>query len=269
MGETLCGDSCAVWIDGQTTFRGCNSSIPDGIINFKNCETNRCNNIIYPEDRLKCVKCGADEPFCAAPDAGALYPCQNYVEGDSCYAFMIDESSAIRGCLSDEDDNVDECNSSGEMCIKCSEEMCNLGISSYISCVSCSSETDESCGYTQEEAISDVSKQKVCGVLLGRDKLCFAYGNETHFVRGCLNEYPELKADCAENSENCQVCSEDVCNSMKIIEELCYVCDSTTDEDCENVEKENVTPTLCGEGTINKSGCYLASNYQGKSNTNS
>lgn len=285
MGETVCEDSCAVWIDGETTFRGCNSSIPGGIKDYQSCEINRCNREVFPEERLKCVKCAADEPFCASPSASGLYPCQNYVEDDSCYAYMIgerltycqkilminklyhkpDETSAVRGCLSDADTNVDVCNSFGELCIKCSEEMCNNGVNSYISCVSCSSETDESCGYTQEEAQNDVSRQKVCGVLLGRENSCFAYGNETHFVRGCLNDYPELKAaDCAENTENCQVCAEDVCNTMKIVEERCYVCDSISDEDCENVEKSNVTPTICGEGTINKSGCYLAGNFEGK-----
>lgn len=143
--------------------------------------------------------------------------------------------------------------------------MCNQGVNSYILCVNCSSENDESCGYTQEEVQDDISKQKVCSVLLGREKFCFAYGNETRYVRGCLNEYPELKGACEENTENCQICSEDVCNSMKIVEELCYVCDSTTDRDCINVA--NVTPMLCGEGTINKSGCYLAD--KGKLNANS
>lgn len=146
------------------------------------------------------------------------------------------------------------CDSVGEDCIKCSEEFCNLqGGKSYVSCVTCSSDEDDSCGYTQEESASS----KLCEELLGRENLCFAYGNETHFVRGCLNDFPELRQTCTENSEQCQICDEDACNAMKVIDELCYVCESLTDPFCENAG-ENVTPTLCGEATLSKSGCYLS-----------
>ena len=147
------------------------------------------------------------------------------------------------------------CNSVDETCITCSEEFCNLqNGKSYVMCVTCSSEADGFCGYSQDE---ESASTKLCEAILGRENLCFAYSNQTHSIRGCLNDFPELKPSCFENSETCQICDEDSCNDMKIIEELCYVCDSMLDPFCENAG-ENLTPTLCGEGPLNKSGCYLS-----------
>lgn len=174
---------------------------------------------------------------------------------------FTDETSAIRGCLSDLDSDVKTCDEAGENCIKCNEEFCNLqGGKSYIECVFCSSENDKTCGYTQD----DTALLKLCEQLLGRENLCFAYGNGTFSLRGCLNDYPELKPLCSENSEDCQICDDDACNSMKIIEQLCIVCDSSVDPDCRNLVG-NKTPTLCGEGSADKSGCYLSD--KGKSGT--
>lgn len=127
------------------------------------------------------------------------------------------------------------------------------GGKSYIACTNCSSEANEACGYTQE----NVPESDLCEELLGRDNLCFAYLNQSHVVRGCLNDFPDLKPFCSENSEDCQICDDDYCNSMKMVQEHCYTCDSSVDPDCKNVA-EVPTPTLCGEGSIDKSGCYLS-----------
>lgn len=175
---------------------------------------------------------------------------------------MLDESSAVRGCSSDEDVNHSLCNVVGEWCIECTEEFCNLQSGkTYVSCLTCSSDDDESCGYLKDEA----DPAKLCESFLGRENLCFAYGNQTQSIRGCLNEFPELLSSCTENSEICQICDEDSCNFMNIVEEFCYVCDSTTDPLCES-PSENLTPTLCGESTFNISGCYLSD--EGKIKTN-
>lgn len=157
------------------------------------------------------------------------------------------------------------CNSVGENCIKCSEEFCNLqGGKSYVECFTCSSVIDgEACGFTQDPTSTS---KKLCEEFLGRDNLCFAYNNQTHSIRGCLNDYEDLKSKCGENSDECQICNEDSCNSMKVVEESCYSCDSSTDAECKSVATF-VTPTLCGEGTIDKSGCYLYDKGKLKSNS--
>lgn len=155
------------------------------------------------------------------------------------------------------------CNSVGETCIKCSETFCNLqGGKTYAECLTCSTEIDgEACGYTQDV---DSSPKKLCEALFGRDNHCFAFNNLTHTIRGCLNDYPELNSICERNSEQCQICKEESCNAMKVIEELCYTCDSSVDPECRDVAAFP-TPTLCGEGVFDKSGCYLYD--KGKLNT--
>lgn len=162
--------------------------------------------------------------------------------------------SVIRGCVSDQDTAAYKCSLAGAACIKCSEEFCNeQGYKSYSLCFTCSSDYDDTCGYTQDDFSESIS----CETLLGRENYCLAYGNQTHFKRGCLLDYPEMKSPCIEHPENCRICGGKSCNSMKLVNEFCLVCDSSIDPGCVNVA-ESPPSTLCGEGTIDKSGCYLS-----------
>lgn len=90
-----CADNCAIWIDGVDTFRGCESDIPSEVTLSHTCDVNGCNQIIFPPDRIKCVKCSADEDFCTTPDADLLYPCQNFAANDSCYTYVIGEEDKM------------------------------------------------------------------------------------------------------------------------------------------------------------------------------
>lgn len=75
---------------GTTTFRGCESEIPeDAQDDATACDRDGCNKIIFPDDRIKCVKCSSNDDFCTTPDASLLYPCKNYEENDSCYTYVI------------------------------------------------------------------------------------------------------------------------------------------------------------------------------------
>lgn len=84
-----CSDSCAIWIDGVDTYRGCESNIPSNLTLQHTCDVSGCNQIIFPDDRIKCVKCSADDEFCTTPNADHLYPCQNYEVNDFCYTYII------------------------------------------------------------------------------------------------------------------------------------------------------------------------------------
>jgi Protein of unknown function (DUF753) len=83
------------------TLRGCYSKIPLGTEKFFNCDTNGCNKGIFPEERMKCVKCSAEDEFCVTPTADLLYPCKNYIETDSCYTFVIGEIAGNIPCWVD------------------------------------------------------------------------------------------------------------------------------------------------------------------------
>lgn len=163
------------------------------------------------------------------------------------------ETEAIRGCLSDVDSNVDECNAAGKTCIKCQENVCNndIGVDK-ISCKTCS-KNDNNCGYLQSSPLNE----KICETLLGRDNYCFAFKNVSDVTRGCLTEYPDINVQCEKTKDtsesvDCFKCLEDSCNSKQIVEEHCVVC-----ENCNNIP-ENIPPTKCDDTTFDKSGCYLS-----------
>lgn len=103
---------------------------------------------------------------------------------------------------------------------------------------------------------------------------CFVHVAGDVITRGCLNEFKVLggtnyTADCAENGDVCEKCSNrDNCNNKVIDGEFCYVCDSTTDPKCiRNVSFEmrkqcplNVKPLGCfrfedNNGDLVKRGC--------------
>lgn len=268
--------SCAIWTVSEVTYRGCEKDIPElspESYNFT-CDYDGCNNVLFPEDRLKCVHCNFDDDDCITPEADYLWPCRNFVENDTCYTYVIgneifsliklidiltffqlkhiktDDKIAIRGCSSDSNENSKLCEENGDSCIKCTEDFCNTesGID-IINCITCSKD-DPTCGYTQK---SDY-ETKECQALYGRENVCLSYTDGQIFIRGCFNDFPQYKDECSENPDKCHLCSEDECNSMKMIKEYCAACDSEIDSSC--LDLQQALPTLCGEGTFNQSGCY-------------
>lgn len=247
--STECLENCSVWIDGTRTVRGCESDKPPNIGLFENCHSeDGCNDKIFPEERMKCIKCSENDKNCFYPTAELLYPCRNYQPNDVCYTVILNNYEAVRGCLSDQDEGVNVCHSFKDECIKCNEQFCNLlSGKSKVECVECYD--NNSCGYSQKH-----QSTKSCEAFLGRDNFCFAFTNQTTYIRGCLNDFPDLKPSCEENSEFCQICTDDVCNDMKLIAEFCVECDSTS---CKSSTNFSV-PTLCGEATYSQAGCYLS-----------
>lgn len=250
-----CNGNCSVWIDGTRTVRGCEIDRPDSIILFENCITEGCNDQIFPKDRTKCVKCSANDPDCFLPTPSILLPCRNYLENDQCYTTVMNSGGAFRGCMSDEDDGVNLCNFYHDECIKCAEPYCNsLSGMSQLRCFDCYDKA--SCGYTQTRE-NGANSMKICETYLGRENFCFAFTNETTYIRGCLNDFPNLKSTCAENTETCQICdNDDYCNDMKLIAEFCVDCDSQREKSCKSPTNVAV-PTLCGDATYDQAGCYL------------
>lgn len=249
-----CIGNCSVWIDGSRTLRGCETDRPVGIEQFENCEIEDCNHRIFPENRLKCIKCSENDLNCFFPTTSLLYPCRNYKPNDLCYTIIQNNGVALRGCISDQDDNVKVCESFGDECIKCDQTFCNsVSGKRNISCIECYD--NDSCGYTQNfgDTSQSLRVSTTCEVYLGRVNNCFAFTNQTTYIRGCLNDFPDLKSSCEENTEFCQICNDDFCNDMKMIAEYCVECDSTSCKSTPNV----VVPTLCGEATFDRGGCYL------------
>jgi hypothetical protein len=235
------GEFCAVWIVKNRTLRGCR---PTEIYESKMsiCNSENCNNFIYPEDRLKCVKCEEFDDFCMAPKESNSFPCKNYSPDDKCYTLIYGESLVIRGCESDNDDEFETCEASHDLCVKCTKSSCNIAAesSTSIQCITCND--DRACGYNPAvDAPSEICESS-----------CFSYKNETNFIRGCLSNFSELKSKCEENTEYCQTCDTSFCNDVKLIAEKCVEC-----ENCKSA-LHSIVPIICGIATFDQAGCYLS-----------
>jgi hypothetical protein len=246
-----CNGNCSVWIDGMKTIRGCKSDKLSSVKLFENCDSDECNLKKFPENRIECVKCSEFDPNCFNPAPSLLRPCRNYVPNDLCYTIVLFNGGAARGCVSDQDEGVKLCDSFSDECIKCVGTSCNsLSGTSRVQCIECYD--NGSCGYTQNNVNSHLTP---CEAFLGRDNFCFAFTNQTTYIRGCLNDFPDLKSACSENSEFCQICADDFCNDMKMIAEFCVECDSAS---CKNLMTGVAVPMVCGEATYDRAGCYLS-----------
>ena len=131
-------------------------------------------------------------------------------------------------------------------CKTCDTNACNsedFQPKTELRCYSCSSGTEGDCMFLQEEG----SNEENC-----IDEHCFTFSNETHFMRGCLSDFlasPDLCRD------NCVYCQTDNCNSAQLMEQVCYSCDSTIDENC--ILNPNATEqTTCDQSVAQHSGCY-------------
>lgn len=138
-------------------------------------------------------------------------------------------------------------------CVQCSEDFCNVDNGySMIECLTCSSKNDSSCGFFQELP----SKTKMCSELLGRSNYCVSFQNGTSYSRGCLNDFPDFSvASCQQNKENCQICGQDACNRLQLIEQSCIRCDSSSNENCIYFPEQQ-SKISCKNVSASKSGCY-------------
>ncbi|KAG5684539.1 hypothetical protein PVAND_013766 [Polypedilum vanderplanki] len=245
---------CSTWIVGSNTFRGCASQKDENIQAFESCEGDLCNSNFYPKERLVCYSCSADNVNCVAPDETYTSPCRNYVENDKCFAYIINETSVIRGCMSDDNENVATCQSAGELCTKCSEGRCNYenGYSD-IECISCSSIDNPACGYYMP--LDRQFSTHVCVALVNRDNFCVSFKNGSTYYRGCLSDFESISVSSCLENDDCELCEEKFCNNKQIIKDECYECDSRIDN-CENFESFQKSSTICKDVSIEKAGCF-------------
>ena len=83
-----CDGDCAVWVEGTKTGRGCVSDNIKLVLRNATCDLDKCNNFMYPSNRLKCVDCDVEQEDCVFETINYLYPCKNYVDSDTCYTFI-------------------------------------------------------------------------------------------------------------------------------------------------------------------------------------
>lgn len=242
-------------IDGACTEASCGQ-----------CNSDLCNSMIYPENRIQCHKCTTCEYI---ENNSQLEICENYLSGDSCYVFVDQvanpeqgtvEIISHRGCFSTAGEGVTSCLANPGKCLPCSTSGCNSQPSysdSTLSCYKCDSTKDGNCvlGQQEEGQVCEYNK------FLGAAESCYTYVKDNGEVtRGCLLELAannEIRQQCETNDEKCQICSGQDCNKASTEEEygMCVLCDGTTDENCDKLEN-SYTVTKCAKHDLG--GCFRA-----------
>lgn len=167
---------------------------------------------------------------------------------------LLDETAVIRGCLSDDNENVALCQSAGELCTKCNEDFCNFQVGySNIECITCSSEDNPWCGY--HLPLNGFYQSKICAELVGRDNFCVSFSNGSNYYRGCLNEFEAVDVANCLNTDSCEICEKNFCNNRQLVNESCVECDSKNGN-CKDLQILNEKEVVCKDVTHDRAGCY-------------
>lgn len=250
-------DNCKVFVKpNTTTYRGCSSEIQSIechplAVNCKECSDNLCNGEIFPSNRLKCFheisQCNKSNNNCFRSmdeNLNASYPCEMYNFRDSCFSYLTENNTVIRGCLSDTLTS-EFCTKNFKRCKICQTSNCNnerIIREPKLSCIKC--DNSEKClwGFDQNEAEKCQSN-----VYFYEEESCFTLVvSNRSVIRGCTGDTNVCKIN------NCTICSEtDGCNNENIRKQNCYKTDDSS----------HVSKRGC-RGLINyeSQGCYTWNN---------
>ncbi|XP_055679724.1 uncharacterized protein LOC129787909 isoform X3 [Lutzomyia longipalpis] len=208
-------DRCFIqFTEMGVTIRGCLSENPHllevcehGTGNCRTCFEDQCN--IDQTIRENCAICDSTtDPNCASTPASFVQMCPFVYEYDAggCYLHKRSDGGVQRGCMvTATTDFIDLCRE-GEECKICRGQICNTKVD-FQECHVCDSEVNEDLACLSNPANSST-------------KICQDYGDSCaqlvvangKTIRGCLQDLDgSTSTFCPSN--NCQICSNNNCNS--------------------------------------------------------
>ena len=251
---------CIAKVDNKLVVRGCASDTEKCNDNntCKICEGDKCNQGIFPVNRVQCYQCNGDK--CNDVSAVTSKPCLNFDDKDECYTKGENDTTMIRGCKSDTTAN--QCSTTATGCVYCATSKCNslkYKHDQTLKCYQCTGENVDSDCF-KEQTSKDF---KACTeqILYSDAEYCYSAVSAETIKRGCLHDNKDLAAEaCTGNdSDSCTKCNTaDGCNSgKKNAEEFtCIVCRSDIDYKCYD-EATKFTGEKCRTGTSSsKDGCF-------------
>lgn len=188
------------------------------------CANDRCNNIIYPSDRLSCLSCLNNE--CKEPTVPSI-SCALYNRTSQACITLYNSNSEVnfRGCYSDAAIKTQEvCDDSSQLlCTKCRTKNCNRD----------TTRRGKKCFKCQGlECFEPIYPSDVVDCLSS----CYVGLNEHgETVRDCSNVITNTTA-CGvdDNGTNrCNVCNDDLCNGIQFPLANRLQCHTCNDENCE------------------------------------
>uniref|UniRef100_A0A1A9WKR1 DUF753 domain-containing protein n=1 Tax=Glossina brevipalpis TaxID=37001 RepID=A0A1A9WKR1_9MUSC len=222
-------DSCYTYGENEESMqRGCQSyDAPSPCTAVKNdpkcqtCNTDNCNNIPFKRDQtLKCIQCGrvkeAGEDKNCFDEQDQPKTCSKqipYYADGMCFTYVKDDNIQ-RGCLYDEMESLQDCDSDNG-CTTCSDRNgCNgEKVSSDLTCIICRSDENPEC----RNKANTLTGAK-CRTNDPVDDRCFFGTWHNVVIRGCYVDADEaMQYICAdEKNPQCSVCHKNNCNIKTI-----------------------------------------------------
>lgn len=157
---------------------------------------------------LRCFTCDSSTDqgckYLQTEDTSTTVECAERV--NQCFTFLSDDGQVVtrRGCL---EETLANCDSPGNSCEQCTQELCNSAQLSFDHCASCD-DVDCRTTSTSTEIVS-------CGQATANKAGCYRYSDSWDGVvkRGCVAELnEETFSMCSRNEEKCKICTGSSCN---------------------------------------------------------
>lgn len=252
-------DTCKTVVKpNTTTIRGCSSQVkqdcPPLSVNCKECEESLCNGEIFPSNRLSCfheiARCQNNTIDCfknGIDDLNMAYACERYNFRDSCFMYLNENDTVIRGCLSD---TISEyCIKNSKKCKICQSTNCNnesVIKTAKLSCIKCDSTKHlDDCLWGFDENDAELCNSNIH---FFEEESCFTLVvSNISVVRGCTQDTNLCKIN------DCSKCStKNGCNNKNVLTQSCFKLTNDT---------PHVTKSVCkGLITANNNGCFIWKN---------
>ncbi|CAD7013300.1 unnamed protein product [Ceratitis capitata] len=274
------GDQCFVEYDetGSIVELGCKSKYDPAEVKLRIiakqlwlCDGENCNSIDgLPAERQVCTICSSltDQNCAIAPSKVTAQTTCAKRPYNQCYSRLLSDGHTERGCLSSiEGEEFYDCLTGADTskCLACASDSCNAEIypANRLSCHQCNSSISTSCETTPAAA-------SLCLKYSESETCVSTVDSQSNTIRGCSSQ-----VQC--DSDLCQTCAEDDCNTSNIKRKLdgkpgqwqdvpltCKVCDS--ESDCAGTPRDLVCPEQSDycmtvfdtDGSVVKRGCSAA-----------
>lgn len=245
-GKTVRG--CQKEVDPEPTY--CPST------NCVVCPTSDCNYGIVPTSRIQCFQCNStSDPDCNGNQFDNHFnspkPCTSFQYDDQCFKYW-DEATGVgyRGCLSDKDEVVGNCESNPERCATCSFPGCNfdpLLRNPQLWCVQC--DRSAACMWSYKTPSQPCARQ----VPFYETESCYQYLYPSGLFakRGCALDDKEFCED-----KTCPTCTSHFCNGDSYLSQSCVRCRTDGSELCEEKAAEIEGEKCIIDPTYSQRGCY-------------
>ncbi|XP_037051310.1 proprotein convertase subtilisin/kexin type 5-like isoform X1 [Bradysia coprophila] len=249
-------DTCYVHVENNIVTRGCVSGQSAAVqtecarTDSELCETctgeTNCNTkVIAGEFCMECEDCRTNL------NHTHRVQCNLAVRQRGCYLFDDGGDIVKRGCINNDlhPGEVTMCRQQGEFCKSCYGNDCNAK-ETFQRCQSCNSATDVNC----------IRSGGSVGEVTCRDYMdtCYVHVRDDIVTRGCTAQPStpaEVRTECQRtNSDFCETCTDNNCNTLLIDGEFCLTCDSAVDPNCHDTLNHTMR-TQCNLG-VRQLGCY-------------